>query len=212
MYVAAMTYCSTSEIVPGFQAVKHECLKQGKVSLLNVTSIAESLTDEVLHGTRVLEEGEIQSGAKLHEVVLINRQWFVRVERTIKTWFWETSRHRAYGYLIYAFWGVVIVAGIAANLWCHQSDKTALQSRFGDVGACRPTQREKRRLARIVVRLEQWFRSYITIPAAFGQYHLRLFWWCTIPSRFDSIIVFSFWSLAIALSCISYRPFPENYL
>lgn len=57
---------------------------------------------------------------------------------------------------------------------------------------------------------QHWIRTNLIIPATFGTYHQRLFWWCMIPTRIETIVVGLFWILNFVICCVSYEIFYPN--
>lgn len=55
-----------------------------------------------------------------------------------------------------------------------------------------------------------WLRANLIIPAAFGSHHQRLYYWCTIPTRMETVIITLFWILNLILCCVSYEIFEPN--
>lgn len=55
-----------------------------------------------------------------------------------------------------------------------------------------------------------WIRANLIIPAAFGSHHQRLYWWCSIPTRMETVVVSLFWILNFVLCAISYGIFKDN--
>ena len=53
--------------------------------------------------------------------------------------------------------------------------------------------------------VHHWFRTNLIIPAAFGSHHQRLYYWCAIPTRMETLIVVMYWGLNIILCAISYE-------
>lgn len=51
--------------------------------------------------------------------------------------------------------------------------------------------------------IHHWTRANLIIPAAFGSHHQRLYWWCTIPTRMETVIVCLFWILNLILCAAS---------
>lgn len=55
-----------------------------------------------------------------------------------------------------------------------------------------------------------WFRTNLIIPAAFGSHHQRLFYWCSIPTRMETLVVVAFWVLNLILCGVTYEIFYPN--
>lgn len=211
MYAAALTYCRSEDISPGFDVLRDSCRERGS-DLLDLVPIAAGLSGEgLIEGLRVVELGDLPLGDELKEFVLIGREFYGEVFRTMSTWYFEKRTHHTYGFVLTAFWIEVIVLGIVGNVWSSRSCSRkvgTIHDVEGSVGANRRSSRVMAPLYWLV----HYVRTYIMIPAAIGTHHQRLYHWCTIPSRFDGAIIVSFWILSIVLSCISYRIFPENHL
>lgn len=66
------------------------------------------------------------------------------------------------------------------------------------------------RLLNPFISVHHWFRANLIIPAAFGSHHQRLYYWCAIPTRMETIILALFWILNFVLCCVSYEIFERN--
>jgi hypothetical protein len=53
-------------------------------------------------------------------------------------------------------------------------------------------------------------KRYLIVPATFGYRRSQNIWWCTIPTRIQSITIGAFISVNIILCTCSYRVFPNN--
>lgn len=55
-----------------------------------------------------------------------------------------------------------------------------------------------------------WWQTNLIVPAAFGTHHSRLYYWCTIPTRMETLIVVAFWVLNVILCGVTYDVFYPN--
>ncbi|KEF58795.1 uncharacterized protein A1O9_03638 [Exophiala aquamarina CBS 119918] len=55
-----------------------------------------------------------------------------------------------------------------------------------------------------------WVRTNLIVPAAFGSHHQRLYFWCTIPTRMETLVVVAFWILNLILCGVTYEIFYPN--
>jgi len=207
---SAKVYCSPAHISPGFKPIKDDCWKHAGLKMVDIEPIGKEITPEYISRLQVVDE-EMGGAEVLREPVLISEPFFDRVFRTIDTWYRTTKSHHAYGFALQAFWVAILISGIICKIG------STFLSRHGgsyNVENDRDIARKagSRKLSTHLARVTHWFRAYVTTPAAIGTHHQRLLHWCTIPSRSDAIVVCAFWVLSITLSCISYEPFPENYL
>ncbi|KAL1306281.1 hypothetical protein AAFC00_004368 [Neodothiora populina] len=209
MYAAAKTYCEPGDMMPGFASIQKDC-KSGGVDLLDLGPIASNMTDTYIQSLRVVAFDEIATIGSITEPVLIAPGYFKRVHRTITTWAYEVKSHQRYGDALYIFWAGIILIGVASNAWSTFVNIQAIsfKSRIEDNSLVKS---RRRKALAIFQRLINWSRTHITTPATFGTYHQRLYYWCTIPARFDFIVVTSFWIFSTFLSCIDYWPFAENF-
>lgn len=61
-------------------------------------------------------------------------------------------------------------------------------------------------------RIQNAFRKHIVVPATFGYRHQQPFWWCTVPTRLEFIIVWSFVLLNVLTLALDYSiVFPDMY-
>ncbi|KAK2787958.1 hypothetical protein FQN52_006963 [Onygenales sp. PD_12] len=191
IYASAKLYCTPSEIEDGLLILDRDCEKEG-LERIPYGIIEPSLTEEYLRGLRVVEYKELSRGVELDEVVVVSRDWWWRVLRTNKAWDFESWSHHAFGCFSYWFWGIVLVTGMMGRLLAQFS-----KSRISRVFSPFPS-------------LQHWVRTHFIIPAAFGTHHQRLFYWCSVPTRIEAVVIVLFYILGLVLTCVGYDVFKGN--
>lgn len=63
---------------------------------------------------------------------------------------------------------------------------------------------------RIFGSAHHWVRTNLIVPAAFGSHHQRLYYWCTIPTRMETLVIGAFWVLNLILCGVTYEIFYPN--
>lgn len=58
--------------------------------------------------------------------------------------------------------------------------------------------------------MDHWVRANLIIPTTFGTHHQRLLWWCSVPTRMETLVVLSYWALSLILCAVSYYIFTPN--
>lgn len=210
MLAAAKTYCVPKDIMPGFAAVRRDCLAHAGLDLLDLETISVNLTRGYISTLQVVDADESSPVGGFILPVLISPAYVQKVYKTIRIWHYEVGTHHAYGFALYAYWMIVVLFGMISNLWItFAARKRATASPNLGTGHFRYPNRFT--AVNTGFSIVHWFRTHIFIPAAIGTHHQKLYYWCTIPTRLDTLIISAFWLLAIVLSSISYLPYPENF-
>lgn len=103
---------------------------------------------------------------------------------------------------VYGFWGGLLVIGMASRFISFVST-TRLRRPAVDVEGEGAT--AKPGLASPFKAVHHWFRTNLIIPATFGSHHQRLYYWCAIPTRVETLIILMYWALNIILCAVSYE-------
>lgn len=117
-----------------------------------------------------------------------------------------------YSWGVYGFWGVFLLIGMANRLFSHFYNSRRRQGAtdvegLGDL----PSSSGKPSVILAPIKAtHHWIRANLIIPAAFGSHHQRLYWWCSIPTRMETVVVGLFWLLNLVLCAISYGVFENN--
>ncbi|KAK2798400.1 hypothetical protein FQN50_008840 [Emmonsiellopsis sp. PD_5] len=191
IYASAKLYCTPSEIEDGLLILDRDCEKEG-LERIPYGIIEPSLTEKYLRGLRVVEYKELSRGVELDEVVVVSRDWWWRVLRTNKVWDFESWSHHAFGCFSYWFWGIVLITGMIRRLLA-QFSKPRISRVFSPFRS-----------------LQHWVRTHLIIPAAFGTHHQRLFYWCSVPTRIEAVVISLFYILSLVLTCVGYDVFKGN--
>jgi len=114
------------------------------------------------------------------------------------TWEYEMNWHHQSGFALYGFWGVVLGISAIANILKSSNVSTY------------PPHTQSSRTVQFMHSVWRWIRVNLIIPPAFGSHHQRLLYWCTIPTRMESIIVTAFYIFTTYLSVSHYRLISNN--
>ncbi|KAF2816982.1 uncharacterized protein BDZ99DRAFT_470052 [Mytilinidion resinicola] len=210
IYATAKTYCKPEDIKPGFAMLSEYCENYGEVELLPMSDFADTLTESYISSMRVIDYGEVAETDNITTTVLLSRSYFLVSYRTITIWDFEMWSHHTYGFALYGFWGSVLLLAMInrfINFVFHKR-----QSRVGtdpEHNAPLPNASSNKLLVPVYA-VRHWIRANIIVPAAFGSHHQRLYYWFTVPTRLEAIIVFSYWAISIIFSGINYRTFIGN--
>ncbi|RAK74982.1 ferric reductase family protein [Aspergillus fijiensis CBS 313.89] len=186
IYASMKEYCSTKEIVKGVAYWQVLCGKN-KVDLINLTAIDTELTPQYLASLPVVAPDTYNTSVAVTSPVVLEKSYYKRYLPTIDA----TPTNIVYGWALIGYWGGVMVLGSLFNLlratpWsCSQGPG-------------------------FLATLRYYLRLHLVIPATIGTYHQRAWYWCSIPKRLDSLIVFGFWAISIVLSCVNLGTFSGN--
>ncbi|KAL7939228.1 hypothetical protein V8C35DRAFT_326351 [Trichoderma chlorosporum] len=211
VYAIAKTYCPPSDLEPGVDYLNSSCQTNGGVVFMPEADVAANLTDEAISRFPILNQTDVSPMENLTTPVLISRDWFNLGFRTEDTWDYENRTHTTYGFAMYGFWGGILIIGTL-----HRLITLFLESRLPpsstdpeDTGTADSREKSATR-AQPFANLYSKIRKHFVIPSALPPYHRQLFFGCTIPTRMESFVVFSYWVINFVLCCVNYRGFTGN--
>ncbi|KAL1297967.1 hypothetical protein AAFC00_006475 [Neodothiora populina] len=108
----------------------------------------------------------------------------------------NSHNNHAHGYALYGFWGGIVLLGALHQLWqlWHLRTCTPETSNTNERGTI-----ALRRYPAFIETLRHWSRTHLQTPPAFGKHHARLLYWCTIPTRLESVVILAYWIITIIL-------------
>ncbi|OJD11947.1 hypothetical protein AJ78_07380, partial [Emergomyces pasteurianus Ep9510] len=127
-----------------------------------------------------------------------------------RAWAFEMWAHHTFGFVSYWFWGIVLLSGILNRLFTHFTGARQRSTRYDSEGHTSHINSGAPLLLQPFRWLHHWIRAYFIIPAAFGTHHQRLFYWCSIPTRVETIVIVIFYVLSLALTCVGHDIFKGN--
>ncbi|KAH0288442.1 FRE family ferric-chelate reductase [Aureobasidium namibiae CBS 147.97] len=196
-YASGKTLCTDKEIQIGFEKIRRECEKDD-FEFLDWRHVVANITDSDIARMRLVEFDEIPSGTNVTEPVRLAKSFFQRVDNTLMTWEYEMNWHHQSGFALYGFWGVVLGVSAIANLLISSNMST------------QSPHTQSSRTVQLMHSIWRWIRVNLIVPPAFGLHHQRLLYWCTIPTRMESIIVTAFYMFTTYLSVSHYRLISNN--
>lgn len=104
---------------------------------------------------------------------------------------------------MYYFWIAVVIVGVTTRLLSLMRGRRHYNKSYEAISEV-ASSTDSVSLSP-VIRLQTWLKRYLTTPAAFGDRCSRPYGWCTIPPRIQSLTIFFFVALNIALCTFSYR-------
>lgn len=111
------------------------------------------------------------------------------------------AHNDAYGHALYGFWGGVVLFGIIRKVW-----QLFYVSRVSKPRSDTESQGSKNAGSRAILpeSMGYWSRTYLTTPSAIGTHRARLFYWCTIPTRIEALVVVAYWVLSLVFVSVGY--------
>ncbi|RVX68247.1 hypothetical protein B0A52_07250 [Exophiala mesophila] len=202
IYAAAKVYCTEKEIEVGVSLLEDNCFTWGDVEAIPWSEIEPKLTDEYIASLPTLTFEDRAAGGVLSEPYLIDEDYYQLALRAAIVPNRQFSLHMKYGWGVYGFWGGLIFIGMASRFIFFVS-RSRLRRPAADIEGEGVTR--KSGLLSPFKAVHHWFRTNLIIPAAFGSHHQRLYYWCAIPTRMETLIVVMYWGLNIILCAISYE-------
>ncbi|KAI5457526.1 ferric reductase NAD binding domain-containing protein [Mariannaea sp. PMI_226] len=207
MYAACKVYCSEYEIKTGMVAYNEYCDDNKSGPLLPESEVAVNTTDEAIRNMVVVGTEALKVKNNYTTPVLISESLYALTFRTEDDRRYERQSRDFYGLTTYGFWGAVLLIGIAHRLVTlfQESRLFPDPSHVEDNGI-----NLKRRAPNGFRSLSSWVRKHIATASAIPPYRQRRVFGCTIPTRLESLVVYSYWAVSIILCAINMRGFKGN--
>lgn len=109
-------------------------------------------------------------------------------------------------FAVYGFWGAVLVIGMIHRFITFLHERKMVPS-SGDReghGATRNTKSSP------IAAPYHWLRKHVITPSAIGSQKQESWMGCTIPTRMESFVIYSFWVISLVLCAVDYRAFTGN--
>ncbi|GAB7347554.1 hypothetical protein MBLNU459_g4444t2 [Dothideomycetes sp. NU459] len=198
IYASSKLYCTPSEITSGFKFLGETCEEAG-VEMISLDNIIATATESYIRNLTIVDPSQLPPFSSFTQPVVLSRQYFKLSLRTVRDAYGSMTTNYHYGYGLHGFWAGILLLGMANRL-CN----FILNRRVA-------TSRKRASTSSVLGRVEHWYSAYVKVPAAFGSYHQRLFYWCTIPTRLETLVVLSWWIINIVLSCTGIDAF-DGYI
>ncbi|RVX66609.1 hypothetical protein B0A52_09360 [Exophiala mesophila] len=211
-WAAAKLYCTPKEIEAGEKLYAGYCEEYGGVELVTYAETLPILTDEYIAALNVVTYDTRDASVVWETPVLISYDLYEAGYRSSSAFDMQYVLHKQYGWGVYGFWGALLLIGIANRFISHILASRSIRKTI-DIEGEAPASSPRTGLSRLLspfVSVHHWFRANLIIPAAFGSHHQRLYYWCSIPTRMETIILTLFWILNFVLCCVSYDIFEQN--
>jgi hypothetical protein len=112
---------------------------------------------------------------------------------------------------MYGFWGGVLVIGFLHRIITLINESRLSHSSTGpeDIGTADSREKPFKKNGPVVL-IYSWIRKNLITPSALSPYRRQSLFGCTIPTRIEVFIVFSYWAVSFVLCCVNYRAFKGN--
>ncbi|CAK7267928.1 hypothetical protein SEPCBS57363_002841 [Sporothrix epigloea] len=210
MYASLYTYCKPEEIEPSMFVMAQWCEGYGNKKMVPATEFAANLTKEAIAALPIIQsKADLNATLNVTAPFMVSEKWFQTV-RTSYHLYAYGSRNDAYsGFAAYGFWAIILAFGMAQNIV-----RKIIESRRGYVyadaegSAIRPGAGGK---SSIFGRAAAVVRKYVLTPSSMPPYHQQRLMGCSIPTRAESFVVFSYWIVALILSFVNYHGQTNSY-
>ncbi|KAJ6442753.1 ferric-chelate reductase [Purpureocillium lavendulum] len=196
-YLCFETECGAEDRAASIVSVNETCIDVLGSSIPAFDIVANYTAGDIARLRRVTRNESLNAGEPFSEPVLPSREHFIAWFETLDATQYVQRHHFYYGMAMVFFWVAVVAVGAAYKLSLVISRLCGRQTLW-------PTTRS-------ATTTKKWIQRNVTIPAAFGYRCAQDVWWGTIPPRFESITIFVFFLINVALSVWGYRITEVNY-
>ncbi|CAN9252134.1 unnamed protein product [Alternaria sp. RS040] len=179
------------------------CEAHANITLPSFHDVVDRWAPDQRGKIRRLQAEEALEFPSIDEVVIPSDMLVKRAFTTMDAADWEYKIHLVYGWYMYYFWIAVVIVGITTRLLSLMRGRRHYNKSYEVISEV-ASSTDSVSLGP-VIRFQTWLKRYLTTPAAFGDRCSRPYGWCTIPPRIQSLTIFFFVALNIALCTCSYR-------
>ncbi|KAJ5772635.1 hypothetical protein N7520_003164 [Penicillium odoratum] len=208
IYAASEVYCRDAERAAGLAQMASECEEFGHRQLLPREAVAENLTEDAIRNMRTVAYLEMAGDEVSDLPIMLSASYFNRMYNTIDYWQFESWSHHAFGYIGYAYWGILILLGMSYRFcrWAIYHRKPRMQR--GVESQTYPFL-NKWHANPWVGQSIHWLQTHLIVAAPLASRGRQLLL-CTFSNRAEALAVGGFWILSIVLSLVGYRTFTGN--
>nr|XP_019044447.1 hypothetical protein I302_06358 [Kwoniella bestiolae CBS 10118]OCF23377.1 hypothetical protein I302_06358 [Kwoniella bestiolae CBS 10118] len=196
--LCSSNYCSSKQQIDGWKYITSEC-EGSKIDLQPQGEVLLSIDTSEVPSTSIFGKKKTVNGT-----ILLDQRSFDAGYRTVNSQWQRLAYSHAFGFAVYLFLIVIVLIGLCNRLLCLMVNRN-LPDSPEDPDVPRST-----RSPTIWSRGYTWWRKNVTMPALFGYRHSQPWGWVSIPTRMQSILIFSFIAINIIFTCVGYDLFDDN--
>ncbi|KAF1961944.1 ferric-chelate reductase-like protein [Byssothecium circinans] len=218
LYLCVDEFCEDTGREEWMEGVNQTCRRLANVELPPYEIIDEYPKDGGREGIKRLSADEAFSFPKVGEVVIPEGRLFVRAFETLEAAYYQVDIHVVYGWCMIYFWATVIAIGISMRLLSLIPNIRKREWQSISTNPDSPSSPSFPKNRSTTSSAHAPLKRYITIPATFNGRCSQPLGWCTIPSRVQSLTIFSFVLLNVILCSVDYRVthgnlyWPQEYI
>ncbi|KAF2641167.1 ferric-chelate reductase [Massarina eburnea CBS 473.64] len=148
---------------------------------------------------------------RLGEIVIPEEGFFERAFTTLDAAYFEYDIHQLYGWCMIYFWAIVITIGLVTRLLSLIPTLRHQQYQHVSTNLDTPSSPGFPRNQRTTSAFSALLKRHLTIPALFNNRCSQPLGWCTVPSRIQSLTIFSFVLINVVLCSTNYRVTHGNF-
>ncbi|KAF4951396.1 hypothetical protein FSARC_12926 [Fusarium sarcochroum] len=196
LYLCLDVYCMPGARESGLTPLNETCREHAHV-VLPPFDVISNYTAEDIEKIRRVEQNETQEIDTFREVVIPSKRWFGIWWDTLDSVAYTYTYHAVYGNAMIMFWVVVVAIGVLNHAILQIANLQVVRNHTSKSGGR-------------LWNLYTWTLSRLTTPATYGDRCAQKVGWGTVPPRIQSLTLFAFLLLNIALSIHGYRIVPIN--
>ncbi|KAJ4251005.1 hypothetical protein NW762_011655 [Fusarium torreyae] len=196
LYLCLNVYCMPGAREAGLSPLNETCRDHAHV-VLPPFDVISNYTAKDIEKIRRLEQNDTQEVDTFREVVIPSKHWFGIWWDTLDSVAYTYTKHAVYGNAMIVFWVVVVTIGVLNHAVLHIANLQVVRSHTSKSGGT-------------LWNFYTWTLSRLTTPATYGDRCAQKVGWGTVPPRIQSLTLFAFLLLNIALSIHGYRIVPIN--
>ncbi|KAI1055609.1 hypothetical protein LB505_010009 [Fusarium chuoi] len=196
LYLCLDVYCTPGAVEVGLGSYNETCREKAHIVLPPFDLISNYTADDVKR-VRRFEQNETDEGVLFREVVVPSEHWFGIWWDTLDSVAYTYTYHDVYGRAMITFWIVVVAIGVLNHAILHIANLQMVRNYSSRSGGR-------------FWNFYNWALNCITVPAFMGDQCAQKVGWGTVPPQIQSLTLFAFLLLNIALSILGYRIVPVN--
>lgn len=198
--ITVATYCSGEEITKGWALLQRYCENYGLLTIEDIDFLVAKVDMSNVSTVDVFQRGQ----EVFNNTILVDRYSWSMGAKTERVWDREMIFHHAFGWTMYLLLGCAIFVGVLNRLVdMYRTHLIVNAGRTMDRSEIPPSNG-------FFGKVSVYYQKYLGIPALFGHKHVHSYNWFCIPTRLESLLVFTYVAFNIIFSFAGYNLFREN--
>ncbi|KAK5995390.1 Ferric/cupric reductase transmembrane component B-like protein [Cladobotryum mycophilum] len=198
-YLCVKENCHEVDIGPGIKWWAGACKKSQKV--VNLDAYHKTTDNATVEYISTLPTVGLKSKTPLNTTAVPIKTTWEQVHRSLHTYDALRTYNLDIRWVVYGFWGLVVLLGTITHAWSFISLKRSSQPASNAEVSAGPKKGG----------LKSWLNANIFMAPTFNYHHHQTLGWFTIPLRFQSVVIAAYFVMHVIVLATHYTVFENNY-